>query len=420
MPPSMRILILTHHYPPEVGAPQTRLSGTASFLRRRGHDVTVVTSMPSYPTGVIPPEYRHRWLCRERRDGIRVVRTPTFAHPDPGVRYRLANQLSFAASAPAALPFVRRPDVVLVESPPLFVGATAALFGAVLRAPIVLHVSDLWPAVPIQLGALRGRAAIRAAELFERLVYRISRRLIVVTESWVQHLLKAGVSRDKISVVTNGVDTDFLDPATAADDRARVRSALGLSEKVVVSCIGTVSTVYDYDLLLDAADRLRDRGDLRFLVVGGGSLSDDVRESVAGRRLDNVLVLPSQPRERVRALLATSDVALVALRPMPVTNGQLPVRILEAMAMELPVIVAGAGESRAVVERAGAGIAITQGGTDELVGAITRLAEDPGIRRDMGTRGRQAIAAGYSRSTVAGRIEAALESAATIAPKRSA
>jgi glycosyltransferase involved in cell wall biosynthesis len=420
MPPSMRILILTHHYPPEVGAPQTRLSGIAGFLRWRGHEVSVVTSMPSYPTGVIPSEYRNRWLWHGWRDGVRVVRTPTFARPNPGIRYRLANQLSFAASAPTALPFIRRPDVILVESPPLFVGATAALFGALLHAPIVLHVSDLWPAIPIQLGALRGRATIRAAELFERLVYRLSRRLIVVTESWVDHLLKAGVSRDKISVVTNGVDTDFLDPTGAAHDRARERSALALDDKLVISCIGTVSTVYDYELLLDAANRLRDRDDLRFLIVGGGSLSDDVRASVARRRLDNVVILPAQSRERVRALLAASDIALVALRPLPVTNGQLPVRILEAMAMELPVIAAGTGESRAVVERAGAGIAVTQGSADDLVEAIARLADGQEMRHDMGTRGRRTIEASYSRATVAGRIEGVLRSAATIASRRTA
>ena len=71
----MRVLILTHHYPPEVGAPQTRLSGTARFLRDRGHDVAVVTAMPSYPTGVIPSAYRRSPRRSERIDGIQVERT---------------------------------------------------------------------------------------------------------------------------------------------------------------------------------------------------------------------------------------------------------------------------------------------------------------------------------------------------------
>ena len=86
----LRILILTHHYPPEVGAPQTRLSGTAAFLAERGHDVRVLTAMPSYPTGVIAPAYRGRFVVRERIGGIPVVRTPTFARPGGSIRLRIS------------------------------------------------------------------------------------------------------------------------------------------------------------------------------------------------------------------------------------------------------------------------------------------------------------------------------------------
>src|SRR3954463_3313772 len=216
----MRVLILTHHYPPEVGAPQTRLSGTARFLRDRGHEVTVVTAMPSYPTGVIPPAYRRIPRRGEWIDGIRVERTWTFARPGSSIRLRLANQLSFTASALAALPAVGRQDVLLVESPPLFVGLPGAIFSAALVAPMVLHVSDLWPAVPIELGALSDPRAIRAARLFERAVYASSRRLIVVTERWRDQLVRQGVPGDKIDLVTNGVDAAFLDPEAAGSERA--------------------------------------------------------------------------------------------------------------------------------------------------------------------------------------------------------
>src|SRR4051794_28903434 len=124
----MRVLILTHHYPPEVGAPQTRLSGTARFLRDRGHDVKVVTAMPSYPTGVIPPAYRRSPRVSEWIDGIAGERPWTYARPGRSIRPRLANQLSFTASALAALPAIKGCDVILVESPPLFLGMTGALF----------------------------------------------------------------------------------------------------------------------------------------------------------------------------------------------------------------------------------------------------------------------------------------------------
>ena len=268
----MRVLILTHHYPPEVGAPQTRLSGTARFLRERGHDVRVVTAMPSYPTGVIPPAYRGRPRRREHIDGITVERTWTFARPGGSIRMRLANQLSFTASALAALPAVGRRDVILVESPPLFLGLPGAIFGAALRAPMVLHVSDLWPAVPIELGALSNPQAIQAARLFERATYAASTRLIVVTERWRNQLIGQGVPAGKIDLVTNGVDARFLDPSLAADERLAVRVEFGLRRRGrLIACIGTVSYVYGYDTILEAASRLADRPTIHLLIVGDGS-----------------------------------------------------------------------------------------------------------------------------------------------------
>jgi colanic acid biosynthesis glycosyl transferase WcaI len=409
----LRVLILTHHYPPEIGAPQTRLSGTAAFLRSRGHDVRVVTAFPSYPTGIIPASYRGRVICEESIDGIPVHRTWAYARPGPSARTRLANQLSFAISALAALPLVGKRDVILVESPPLFLGPIGALFGLALGAPVVLHVSDLWPAVAIELGALRNPLAIRAAESFERTVYRLSRRIIVVTDPWRDQLVSRGVPAGKISLITNGVDIDALDPTVAGAAGLRLRSALSLEGKTVAVCVGTMSNVYDYDCILAAARALRHRDELRFLIVGEGSQRAALERQVAGLCLSNVLLLPGQPHERVPALLAASDISVTALRPIPFTQGQLPVRILEAMAMTLPIVLAGTGVARRLVEDAGAGLAVTSGDADGLAAALARLSADAQQRHELGRRGRQLVAERFSRATVAGRIEHALAAALT-------
>jgi len=409
----MRVLIVTHHYPPEVGAPQTRLSGTARFLRDRGHDVAVATAMPSYPTGTIRPAYRRSPRLSQRIDGIQVERTWTFARPGSAIRLRLANQLSFTASALAALPAVGPRDVVLVESPPLFLGFTGALFSAALRAPMVLHVSDLWPAVPIELGALSQPQAIQAARLFERGVYAASRRLIVVTERWHDQLAAQGVQPDKIDLVTNGVDANFLDPNTepARAERATVRSSLGLQDKPVVACIGTVSYVYGYDTILEAAALLASDPRIQFLIVGDGSQKESVSQTVASRGLTNVTLLPAQPHARIRGLLAAADLSVSALLPMPVTRGQLPVRILEAMAMARPVVFGGEGVASRLVTESGAGIATPPSDPAALAAAIAVLAADPARREQMGAAGRTTIMERFNRATVAAKIEASLRRA---------
>jgi len=406
----MRVLILTHHYPPEVGAPQTRLSGTARFLRARGHDVVVVTAMPSYPTGVIPSAYRRSARRREQIDGIRVERTWTYARPGGSIRLRLANQLSFTASALAALPAVGPRDVILVESPPLFLGMTGAIFGGALRAPMVLHVSDLWPAVPIELGALTNPPAIQAARLFERGVYGASRRLIVVTERWRDQLVRDGVPAEKIDLVTNGVDTGFLDPDAPGLPAERVagRAELGLAEKTVVACIGTVSYVYGYETILEAATLLASDPTVHLLIVGDGSQKEAVREMVAARGLSNVTLLPAQPHRRIRGLLAAADLSVSALLPLPVTRGQLPVRILEAMAMARPVAFSGEGVAARLVAESGAGVSVPPGDARALADALAVLTADSARRVQHGAAGRATILDRFDRATVAAKIEASL------------
>jgi colanic acid biosynthesis glycosyl transferase WcaI len=409
----MRVLILTHHYPPEVGAPQTRLSGTARFLRDRGHDVTVVTAMPSYPSGVIPPAYRRAPRITERIDGIPVHRTWTFARPGGSIRLRLANQLSFTASALAALPAVRRQDVLLVESPPLFLGMTGAVFCAALGAPMVLHVSDLWPAVPIELGALKHPGIIRGARLFERVAYAASRRLIIVTERWRDQLVQQGVAAEKIDLVTNGVDAGSLDPSRPEVERERAvtRAELGLTDKTIVVSIGTVSYVYGYDTIVDAAALLASDPSIHFLIVGDGSQKQAVSEAVSSRRLENVTLLPAQPHSRIRGLLAAADVSVAALLPMPVTRGQLPVRVLEAMAMSRPIAFSGEGVAARLVADSGAGLSVPPNDADALAEAIRTLAGDPRLCAEHGAAGRATILERFNRATVAAKIEESLRRA---------
>jgi glycosyltransferase involved in cell wall biosynthesis len=304
---------------------------------------------------------------------------------------------------------------MLVESPPLFVGLPAAFFSAALRAPMVLHVSDLWPAVPIELGALSNPWAIRAARLFEGGVYTASRRLIVVTERWRDQLIRDGVAPDKIDLVTNGVDATFLDPdgMEARRERVAVRAELGLAEKTVVACVGTVSYVYGYDTILEAASILAaDSPSVHLLIAGDGSQKAAVEERVRALGLTNVTLLPAQPHGRIRGLLAAADLSVSALLPMPVTRGQLPVRILEAMAMARPVVFSGEGVASRLVTESGAGAAVAPSDAGALAQAIKGLASDSAARRRLGAAGRETILERFNRATVAAKIEASLRRAA--------
>ncbi|MGH2844683.1 MAG: glycosyltransferase, partial [Thermoleophilaceae bacterium] len=173
--------ILTHYYPPEVGAPQARLSTLARLLAERGVEVTVHTGFPHYPDGRIKPPHRNRPWAEERGGPVRVVRSLVYPAPNRGFAKRLANHLSFAASSVATSPRAGPADVVIAETPPLLVAAAGVAYARLKRAALVLNVSDRWPASAVELGALRDRRAIELAERLERWCYRNARAIAVPT-----------------------------------------------------------------------------------------------------------------------------------------------------------------------------------------------------------------------------------------------
>src|SRR6267378_5235051 len=158
----MRILILTQYYPPEIGAAQNRLSDLAKRLGNKGHDVTVLTALPSYPKGEIYTGYRGRLKMSEDLEGIRVVRTWVYATKNKNFLLRIFNYLSFALlSILVGSVTAGNVDVVIVESPPLFLGFSGYFLSKLKHAKLVLNVSDLWPESAVTLKVLRNRRLIQ-------------------------------------------------------------------------------------------------------------------------------------------------------------------------------------------------------------------------------------------------------------------
>src|SRR3954447_14681889 len=203
----MRVIFLTHYYPPEVGAPQTRISELADGLGRLGFTVTVHTGFPHYPGGKIMPPYRNRPLLRDRGPGgERLVRSAVYPSPNRGFTRRLANHLSFCGSALATARASGPADVVVAETPPLFVAAAGVAYAGAKRAPLVLNVADRWPASAVELGALTDPRAVGAAERLERWAYRHSAAITAPTEGLLRTLGAEPEAEGRVTRLPPAVD----------------------------------------------------------------------------------------------------------------------------------------------------------------------------------------------------------------------
>ena len=160
---AVHLTVLTQYYPPEIGAPQVRLSELAAHFVQRGHSVTVLTAMPNYPTGKIYPGYSGL-LRREHRDGVSMIRTFIYPTQKTDFMPRLMNYFSFVlSSATLGSALLGRADYLLVESPPLFLGLSGFWLSRLKHARLIFNVSDLWPETAVRLGILQpGSLACRS------------------------------------------------------------------------------------------------------------------------------------------------------------------------------------------------------------------------------------------------------------------
>ncbi len=383
----MRVVILTHYFPPEVGAPQARLHALANGLARAGVDVAVHTGPPHYPDGAIADGWRNRPLARASDDaGVAVVRSAVLPAPNRGVARRLIDHASFAASALATGRAAGSADVVVAETPPLLLAGAAPLYARMRGARLVLHVSDLWPDSVVELGAVTDPRAIAVARALERHAYRRSARIVAPTEGIARRLAARPEAAGRVQRIAPAVDVErFAAPPVTRAGPLRVLYA------------GTVGMAQGVGVLVEAARRAGP-GMVEVTVAGAGAELDAVRR--AARDASNVRVLGAVPADAVPGLYARADVAAVLLRDRPLFADALPTKVFEAMAAGRPVVLAGRGEAAELVERAGAGVAVAPEDIDALAGCLVDLAGRPEHElRAIGARG-EACARRHDRRTM--------------------
>jgi glycosyltransferase involved in cell wall biosynthesis len=396
----LRVVFLTHYFPPEIGAAPARLFELAKRIADGGDSVTVVTGFPNYPSGVIAPGYRGRRFMDEQMESVRVLRTWVFATPARGFLKRIVNQLSFAMSSLLAIRKVGTTEVIFVQSPPVPTGLGALFYARIKHAPFVLNISDLYPQSAIELGVLRNRVAIRLSEMFVRHLYRRASRIAVPTPGMLERLVASGVARDKVFLLTNGVDTLTFQPA--APDSALARS-LGLDGHKIFIYAGVLGLAQGLDIILEAAKLTRDP-DILYVIAGEGGDKEALVAKAVAQGISNVRFLPNQPKSSMPALLNLAYASIVPLKKLDLFKSALPSKMFESMAVGHPIVAAMWGEGANLVETARCGLVAEPDDPQSLSRAVATLAADPELARRLGAQGREYVVEHFDRKDIADRL----------------
>jgi colanic acid biosynthesis glycosyl transferase WcaI len=403
----MRILLLTQWFPPE---PQKLLFELALTLRELGHDVTVLTGLPNWPTGKIYPGYRYRLWQKEEMGGLTVIRVPLYPNHGRNGVLRAINFLSFTISVCILGPFLSpRVDVIHVVHPPITIGLAAWVVSRLRGVPFTFEIQDMWPETLSATGMVTKAWALKIVGRLANWVYSRSDGIRVISPGFRENLIRKGVPAEKIHVISNWVDPDFYVP-TIADES--LRKELGFSGKFVVVYAGTIGPAQDLDTLVEAAALLRDSSEVIFAVFGDGIERERLIEKTVRFGLINVRFFGQWPASEMPRVYALADLLLIHLKNDPLFSITIPHKTFVYMAVAKPILAAVAGDVADVIRVADAGIICPPSQPRLLADSVLRMrATSPERRAQMGLRGRMAAETTYERRALVAQVVSLLENA---------
>ncbi len=376
-----RVLIYGINYAPELAGVGRYSGEIGAHMAAEGHDVVVVTAPPHYPGWRVQPGYRNSWSY-EQLAGAAVYRCPLYLSDQMGGIRRLLAPLSFALfSAPVALwqGLRRRPEVIIAVEPTLFAAPVALLVARLVGARIVLHVQDLEVEAAFAVGHLGGGGPLaELAGVFDRTMTRGFDRIITISNKMAQKIEAKGVPGEKITIVRNWVDLEQVRPDL---DASSYRRCLGISPDTFVALYsGNLGAKQGVRLLWEAAQRLKHRKDILFLVAGDGPMRRDLERAAA--ELPNLKLVGFQPEARFGEFLSVADVHLLP-QEREAADLLLPSKLGGMLASGKPAIVTADPGTELADFLDGSCELTPPGDSNALASAITRAADgpsDPGRR----------------------------------------
>lgn len=387
-----RLIFLNRFFYPDHSATSQILGDLAFHLAEGGATVHVITSRQIYDRPDVT--LANREIVRNVT--VHRVRTTHF-----GRRVLAGRALDYASFYLAAswelLRVAQSGDIVIAKTDPPLVSVLASLIALFRRCRTVNWLQDLYPEIAAKLGLLSLRGPIgRVLLLLRNYSLRAAAANVVIGEDMSQRLAGLGIHPDKISIVHNWSDDDAIRPEAP---NAELRNSWSLSGKFVVVYSGNLGRVHDYHTILRAAERLKRREQIMFLLVGGGRGMEDLKREVRERGLKNVIFRPYQPREVLSKTLAVADVHWLSLRP-EFDGLLLPSKFYGIAAAGRPIIVIGSGDGELarIVTQTGCGVAVEVHNDEKLAGLLSAMADEPECCRQMGARARALVEARFGKA----------------------
>jgi glycosyltransferase involved in cell wall biosynthesis len=398
----MKILVVSQYFWPE----NFRINDLSYELVRRGHQVTVLTGLPNYPSGKIQKGFSC-WRWSEKHEGMEIVRVPILPRGRGGGMRLVLNYLSFALSASFLGPIKCRGkyDLIFVHEPsPITVGLPAIAMKWLKGCPIIFWVLDLWPESIQAAGGIKFPPLINAVKKLVKFIYHQCDMILVQSRGFIPRVKSFGIPEGRIRYFPSWAE-DIFKPVKSS---SMLRIKLNVPERAFcIMFAGNVGSAQGFDCILEAAELTRKHPDIYWLVVGDGRMSSWLAEQVHEKGLQkNFLLLGRYPLDQMPNLYAMADVLLVSLKNEPIFSLTIPGKIQSYLASGKPVMAFLNGEGAKVVNESNAGLTCPGENPAALAEAVLKLYNLPPQKLiEMGKRGRVYYEKNFDRKMLFDRIE---------------
>lgn len=397
----MKLLIITQYFPPEVGAPQNRLFELAVRLKKAGVDVIVLTAMPNYPQMKIHEAYLGKKYVFETLEGIPVHRSSIYIPKSKSIIQRLMNYFSFVySSGRTGVKKIGDVDIILCESPPLFLGWSALYLKRKKKAKLIFNVSDLWPESAEKLGVVTNKWMLKLAYNLEEKLYKRS----ALVSGQTQGICK-NINQRFPKVTTywlpNGVDVSYYNPTAVNGESWRLKNNFEAND-VLFLYAGIIGLAQGLEVILHAAQLVKDRPNLKFILLGSGPEKEKLQHLKTDLKLENVFFVDGVSKKEMPEIVAASDVSIIPLKKMDLFLGAIPSKIFENLAMQKPILLGVDGEARELfIEQGNCGLYFEPENHNALAEAVIKISTDTHLRIQLGENGRKYVTEKFNRDTIA-------------------
>jgi glycosyltransferase involved in cell wall biosynthesis len=377
----MNILLIHQYYLEKNDGGGSRWNEMTKMWAEGGHTITVLAGMTHYSTGTKNPRYKGKYFFKDDNfePGIKVVRSHVSEAYNVNFLGRLWGYFSFVFSSIWAGLFKAKGkfDVIVVTSPPLFVGITAYVLSRFKGVPFVFEIRDLWPESAIDTGVVTNKWIIKMAYWFEAFIYRKAKLINVLTPAFRDTLIeKKKVPAEKIIFIPNAADFSLSEQLLQNFDAAAFRKEHGFDGQMVLTYVGAHGVANHLIQVVEAAEHFRDKPVI-FQLIGDGMQKKMLQEEVAKRNLPNVRFVGSVSKKDVFKYILASDMGMSVLKKVDTFKTVYSNKTFDYMSCKKPILMAIDGVSRELVEKAGAGAYIEPENVEEYVKVINWYLNNP-------------------------------------------